>query len=432
MPLSNVTTQSRSTPPVRGAIVGSWALLLGFGILMLGDGLQATLLSVRAALEAFPTTITGAVMSVYFVGFLVGSLYAPRIVERVGHIRVFAALASLASASILLHAVLVNPFTWAALRLFSGFCFAGLYVVAESWLNDRATNQTRGQLLSVYMVVSYVGVALGQLLMNAADPLGFGLFILTSVLISFALVPLLLSATPAPSVESHSPINVVELFRISPLGVVGAMSEGMATAAFFAMGPVYATLIGLGIKEVSLLMTAAVIGCVLLQFPIGQLSDRFDRRRVIFVTTMAAGAAAIAVASQSADSWHLYALIGVFGGLSLPLYSLCIAHANDFLEPEQMVGASGGLVLASGIGAVIGPLLVSVVMSQVGPEGLFYSLGAIHVLLGVFALYRMFKRPAKPLSEQGPHMPTAAHASQIAVELELNESTARQRRDAEE
>jgi MFS family permease len=176
-------------------------------------------------------------------------------------------------------------------------------------------------------------------------------------------------------------------------------------------------------------MTAGVVGCVLLQFPIGKLSDRFDRRRVIFVTTLVAGAAAFAITLEPSTGWKLYALVGVFGGLSLPLYSLCIAHANDFLEPEQMVGASGGLVLASGIGAVMGPLLVSVAMSQFGPDGLFHSLAIIHGLLGVFALYRMFRRQAKPLSEQGPHMPTAAHALQVAVELELNESTARQRQN---
>ena len=198
MSSSNTPHEPANQPPLGGAIAGSWALLLGFGILMLGNGLQTTLLSVRASMEAFPTTITGAVMSVYFVGFLAASLYAPRIIEKVGHIRVFAALASLASAAILLRAVFVNPFTWANFQLFSGFCFAGLYVVAESWLNDSATNQTRGQLLSIYMVTSYVGVALNQLLMTAADPQGYGLFILTSVLISFALVPLLLCATGAP------------------------------------------------------------------------------------------------------------------------------------------------------------------------------------------------------------------------------------------
>ena len=365
-----MNTDSNKRSPMLSAITTSWALLLGFGVLMVGDGLQGTLLAVRASLEQFPIEITGLIMSVFSVGFLAGSLLAPRIVERVGHIRVFAALASIASAAILVHAVFVNPITWAGLRLISGFCFAGIYVVAESWLNDRATNETRGQLLSVYMVISYVGVALGQLLLNVADPLGYGLFILGSVCISIALVPLLLSAGPAPHFETLSPINIKELFQISPLGVVGALCEGTSTAAFFAMGPVYASVIGYSLSEVSFFMTAGVIGCVLLQWPVGHFSDRYDRRLVLTLTTFAA--AGVAVMGASATSLSLLeqlALIALFGGLSLPLYSVCIAHPNDFLEPHEMVAASGGLVLASGIGAVIGPLAVALVMKYFGNAG---------------------------------------------------------------
>lgn len=413
---------------MRAAITATWALLLGFGVLMLGDGLQGTLLAVRASLEGFPIEVTGLIMSVFSVGFLAGSLFAPRIVERVGHIRVFAALASIASAAILVHAVFVNPITWGALRLISGFCFAGIYVVAESWLNERATNETRGQLLSVYMVITYVGVALGQLLLNLADPLGYGLFILGSVLISIALVPLLLSAGPAPHLEELSPINLKELVQISPLGVVGAFCEGTATAALFAMGPVYATAIGYSLTQVSYFMTAGVMGCVLLQWPIGHLSDRYDRRLVLTLTTFAAGG--VAFIGTSADLYSFgeqLALIGLFGGLSLPLYSICIAHTNDFLEPHEMVGASGGLVLASGIGAVIGPLAISLAMKYYGNAGFFWFLAGIHGLLGLFAVYRMIRRPSKPLEEQGPYIPTAARASRITVAEELSESTARQR-----
>ena len=421
----NPANPARSS--MRTAITASWALLLGFGVLMLGDGLQGTLLAVRASLEQFPIEITGLIMSVFSVGFLAGSLLATRIVERVGHIRVFAALASIASAAILVHAVFVHPITWGALRLISGFCFAGIYVVAESWLNDRATNETRGQLLSVYMVITYVGVGLGQLLLNLADPLGYGLFILGSVLISIALVPLLLSAGPAPHFETLSPINIKELFQISPLGVVGALCEGTATAAFFAMGPVYATAIGYSLTQVSFFMTAGVIGCVVLQWPVGHLSDRYDRRLILTLTTFAA--AGVAFWGASAPSLTLIeqlALIALFGGLSLPLYSVCIAHANDFLEPHEMVAASGGLVLASGIGAVIRPLSVSLAMKHYGNGGFFWFLAGVHGLLGVFAIYRMIRRPAKPLEEQGPYIPTPARASQIAVAEELIESTSRQ------
>lgn len=411
--------------PMRSAIAATWALLLGVGVLMLGDGLQGTLLAVRASLEAFSTITIGLIMSTFSVGFLGGSLYAPSIVERVGHIRVFAALACIASAAILIHAVFVHPMTWGALRFVSGFCLAGLFVVAESWLNDRATNETRGQLLSIYMVISYGGVAVGQLLLNLADPLGFGLFILTSVLISIAAVPLLLSAGPTPSIEALTPMNVKQLFRITPLGVVGAMVVGMAAAAFLLMGPVYANAIGFNLKEISLFIAAAMVGCLLLQWPIGYLSDRFDRRQVLTVVTLLAGVAAVVVALSELTTVMLMLIVGLFGGLSLPLYSLVIAHANDFLEPHEMVAASGGLVLASGIGAILGPFVSSLVMTEVGPGGLFWSLASIHVFLGLFAVYRMFRRPAKALTEQSICIPTAARACQIAVAEELTESTAR-------
>ncbi len=421
---------ARTRMPVGGALRSSAALLIGFGILMLGDGLQGTLLAVRAALEAFPTTVTGAIMSVFFAGFLAGSLYTPRIVERVGHIRAFAALASLASAAILIHAVFVSPLAWSALRLFSGFCFAGLYVVTESWLNARADNRNRGQLLSVYMVIAYLGTAVGQLLLNVADPLGFGLFILTSVLISVALVPLLLSASAAPGTGAPVPVNLRELFSISPLGVFGVVCSGMASAALFAMGPVYADAVGLSVAQISLFMTAGVTGCVVLQWPIGRLSDKYDRRQMLTLTTFLAAGAAMGAASVSSGSmlW-LMVWTALFGGLSLPLYSLCIAHANDFLAPDQMVAASGGLVLANGIGSVLGPVSVSVAMS-LHDDGFFWSLAGIHAMLGAFALYRMKCRPARPLAEQGQPTPTGLRSTQVLVAEELDEASPRTGTDA--
>jgi MFS family permease len=392
-------------------------LLLGFGILMLGDGLQSTLLGVRASLEGFPTAITGLVMSTFYIGFLGGALYAPRVVERVGHIRVFGALASMASASVLIHGIMVTPLAWSLLRLLSGFCLAGLYVVAESWLNDRATNRTRGQLLSIYMVMSYVGYAGGQLLLNAADPGGLELFILTSVLISLALVPLLLSAGPAPKFSTQSALSLRELYAISPLGVVGALATGMASGALFGFGPVYAESSGLSISQISFFMTAILLGCTLLQWPIGRLSDTLDRRLIITVVTFLAAAAAVAAVPISAMSTStLLLLMAVFGGLSIPLYSLCIAHANDYLEPGQMVAASSGLVLASGVGAILGPITASLSMWLIGPVGFFWWLAAIHVAMGIFAVYRMARRRAKPVQDQSHYAPSTPHGSQVALE----------------
>jgi MFS family permease len=414
--------RTRSGLPVLGPLLTttrqSRILLLGFGILMLGDGLQSTLLGVRASLEGFPTAITGLIMSTFYVGFLGGALYAPRFVERVGHIRVFGALASMASAAVLIHGIFITPLAWSVLRLLSGFCLAGLYIVAESWLNDRATNRTRGQLLSIYMVVSYAGAAGGQLLLNAADPKGLELFILTSVLISVALVPLLLSAGPAPKFSTQSALSLRELYRISPLGVVGALATGMASGALFGFGPVYAESSGLTVSQISFFMTAILVGCIILQWPIGHLSDLLDRRLVITVVTFLSTATAVAAVTISTMSTlTLLVLMAVFGGLSIPLYSLCIAHANDYLDADQMVAASSGLVLASGVGAILGPITASLSMLLLGPDGFFWWLALIHVVMGIFAIYRMVKRRAKPVQEQSHYAPSTIHGSHVALEL---------------
>ena len=420
-----IVKQNRNRPrsglPVLGPLLTttrrSRILLLGFGTLMIGDGLQSTLLGVRASLEGFPTAITGLIMSTFYIGFLGGALYAPRFVERVGHIRVFGALASVASASVLIHGIIVTPLAWSLLRLLSGFCLAGLYVVAESWLNDRASNRTRGQLLSIYMVVSYVGYAGGQLLLNVADPGGLELFILTSVLISAALVPLLLSAGPAPKFSTQSALSLRKLYGISPLGVIGALATGTASAALFGFGPVYAESSGLSVAQISFFMTAMLLGCTVLQWPIGHLSDVLDRRLVITVVSFLAGAAAVAAVWISAESTiALFALMAVLGGLAIPLYSLCIAHANDYLEPEQMVAASGALVLASGVGAILGPITASLIMWLMGPVGFFWWLAAIHLAMGIFAVYRMTKRRARPAQDQGHYAPSTPHGSQVALE----------------
>ena len=385
---------------------------------MVGDGLQSTLLGVRASLEGFPTAVTGLVMSTFYLGFLGGALYAPGFVERVGHIRVFGALASLASAAVLIHGVIITPLAWSLLRLLSGFCLAGLYIVVESWLNDRASNRTRGQLLSIYMVVSYLGVAGGQLLLNAADPKGLALFILTSVLISLALVPLLLSAGPAPKFSAQAALSLRKLYGTSPLGVVGALATGMASGVLFGFGPVYAESSGLSVAQISFFMTAILLGCTLLQWPIGHLSDILDRRVVITVTSFLSAAVAVsAVFFTGMSTVTLLVLMAAFGGLSIPLYALCIAHANDYLEPDQMVAASSGLVLASGLGAILGPITASLSMLLLGQHGFFWWLAVIHAALGIFAVYRMARRRAKPVEEQSHYAPSTYHGSQVPWEL---------------
>jgi MFS family permease len=402
----------------RAALASSWALLIGFGILMLGDGLQGTLLAVRADLEGFSATRTGLVMSTFYLGFLFGSLLTPRITIRVGHIRVFAAFAALSSTAILVHALLVNVPVWMAMRLVSGFCFAGLYIVAESWLNDRATNETRGKLLSMYMVLTYVGVGAGQLLLNLANPLDFELFILTSILISIAVVPLLLSAGGSqPAFQDAVRIGLVELFRLSPLGIVGMFAVGLVTATFFALGPVYAQRIGLSIRDTSYFMTAAVVGTVVLQGPIGAISDRYDRRIVLtLVTILTSVSALLCIPAEQMSLAALFASVALFGGLAFPLYSICLAYTNDHLEPRQMIAASGALVMVGGFGAITGPLLFAMIMDALGPQSLFWSIAAIHGLTGLFAIYRMFRSAPIPRERQWPSTATAVHPSGSAIE----------------
>ena len=404
-------------------VVSSWALFLGIALIMLGNGLQGSLLGLRASLEGFPTAVTGVVMSAYFVGFLAGSTLVPRLVKRVGHIRVFAALASLASATVLVHSVYVTPLAWGAMRLVTGICFAGLYVVAESWLNDRATNETRGQLLSVYMVIMLAGMGSGQFLLNLADPANFELFVLISVLVSLALIPILLTAAPAPEFLTPSPVSLRQLYRISPLGVLGTLGTGVAQGGLVGMGAVFATEAGYSIAEVSIFMAAAMFGGMLLQWPVGRLSDRFDRRRVLTVVTFLAAICAIVASmvagsfAETAPAWAIFALISVFGGMNMPMYSLTIAHTNDYLEPSQMVAASSSLVLVGGIGAAFGPVTLAGMMSVMGPAGFFWGLGLIHAAIGFFALYRMSRRASRPLDDQGPFVAVPPRASPVAAYL---------------
>jgi MFS family permease len=396
----------------------SWALFLGIAMMMLGNGLQASLLGLRATAEGFATGTTGLVMSAYYLGFLAGSTLTPRIVKNVGHVRVFSALASLASTAALVHAAFVEPWTWGAMRFVTGFCYAGLYIVAESWLNDRATNETRGQLLSVYMLMILGGVTGGQLLLNLADPNGFLLFVLASVLVSLALVPVSLTAGPAPAFDAPSKVGLLELYRISPLGVAGAMATGMAHGVLFAMGAVYADRIGLSVAQVSIFMGAAYLGGMIFQWPIGHLSDRFDRRRVMTAVTLLAAIFAVAAVSVTSLSVAVLLLVMLlFGGMTLPMYSLCIAHTNDYLDPGQMVAASATLVLVGGLGASLGPPAAAALMALAGPHGFFLALGLIHAAIGGFALYRMSQRAPVPLDEQNPIVPVASGALPVAAAL---------------
>ncbi len=398
----------------------TWSLFFGIGLIMLCNGLQVTLLGVRAALAGFPTTVTGLIMTAYYLGFLGGSQLVPRFIRGVGHVRVFAALAALASSAVLVHGVFVNPWVWINMRLLTGFCYAGLYVVVESWINERASNESRGQLLSIYMLVSLGGFAGGQMLLNVGSPQGIDLFILASVLVSVALVPISLTPIQAPLFDQSEHISLSRLYHSSPLGVVGMMGSGVANGMLLGMGAVYAASLGMSVSQISGFMVATQIGALLLQWPVGQLSDRFDRRLILtLVTFLAAAVALLVIPTETSRGWSLLILIGLFGGLNLPMYSLCIAHTNDHLSPRQMIAASGTLVLANGIGASIGPLGGALLMERLGPAGFLLGLAATHTAIGVFALYRITRRAA-PV-EQGVFVAVDPQSASVAVTLAAEE-----------
>lgn len=395
-----------------------WFLFAGIAFIMLGNGLQGTLLGVRASLEGFLTIETGMVMSAYYLGFLFGSTFTARIVKKVGHIRAFAALASVASAVVLVHAVFPYPMPWFFIRVGSGFCFAGLAVVTESWLNHYSTNKIRGRVFSIYMVIQLAGLGAGQFLLNLSDPGGYKLFILISVLVSLAVVPILLTSSSAPVIAEFSKVSIRKLYEISPLGLVGTLGVGIAHGSFLGMGAVYAQRMGFSQEQIASFMAALIFGGVVLQLPIGRLSDHVDRRAIITGVTFLAAASALICNGLDGESINtLFFFSFIFGGSSLSLYSLCVAHTNDYLEPEQMVMASSSLTLVVGIGACLGPFSVAAIIKWLGPNGFFMYLALIHGAIGGFALYRVFVRQSVPLEEQNPYVPVTPRVSPVAAAM---------------
>ncbi len=402
-----------------------WALFIGVAILALGNGLQSTLLGVRATDASFAATTIGYVMAGYFVGSLIGSVVAPKLIEKVGHIRVFAAFASIVSTTSLLHAVFVDPVAWFAFRVVTGLCIAGLFIVSESWVNSAASNETRGKFLSAYMMIIFAAMGLGQFLLNIPDHNGFILFIIVSVLMSVALVPMSLAKTPVPETENPRPITLKQIYELSPLAIIACFFNGLGQGAFFSLGAVYGQAVGLSLGEVSLLMAVPMLGVIASQFPIGMLSDRFDRRLVMTIIALLTGLVAFAGLSiANLDLVYKVVLFGVFGSLALPLYSLALAHANDYLESDQMLGAAGKLVFLFGIGATAGPVVAGEMMERVGPNGFFIFLCSVYGAICLFALYRMTRRASLPLKEQGDFVlvsPPTTSVAATAIAIEISE-----------
>jgi|TARA_B100001540_G_scaffold316651_1_gene347098 MFS family permease len=384
-------------------VTKSWALFLGIGTIMIAHGLQMQVMGIRSVNENFNLITTGIFMSGYFVGYFLGSQTTPKLVQKVGHIRVFAAFASLASLSALVAAIYVNPFMWTLSRFLTGISLVSCYIVAESWLNDRATNKNRGQLLSAYMIILFGGLAIGMLLLNVSNPNNYEPFILVSILLSLALVPILLTKRSAPKFKKIGTISVNELFKISPLGTVSSFCTGLIHSAFFSLIAVYATTSNFTLFETSILLFLSTIAGVIFQGPIGYFSDKFERRKVIVVTTLLSALfalLAIIFGGESLQNMYLsvkvplskiifFISVALYAGLCLPLFSLNLAHTNDYVAKEKFVAAGGGLQLIFGIGAIIGPILCSLFMDIFNINGFFIFLILSHLFIAIFGIYRM-------------------------------------------
>ena len=397
----------------------AWALLLGVGLLMVGNGLQGTLLGVRGNIEGFSTLEMSFIMSAYFVGFLGGSRLAPEMIRRVGHVRVFAALASFISSVMILYPLVATPWAWILGRVVIGFCFSGVYVTAESWLNNAADNQNRGKALSLYMIVQMVGIVSAQGLMLVGDPSGFDNFVIASVLISVSFAPILLSVSPTPSFETTRPMSIGRLLKTSPLGCAGMFLLGGVFSAQFGMSAVYGAKAGLSVAQISIFISAIYIGAMILQYPLGWLSDRMDRRQLIVVVAAVGAMGAVLGFFLGGHFGVLLVASFLIGGTTNPLYSLLIAHTNDYLEHGDMAAASGGLIFINGVGAIAGPLITGWLMNDhvFGPPGYFVLIAFLLFALGGYAAWRMTQRASIPVEYAGAVSPMSPVGTPMAVEL---------------
>ncbi|MBU2956142.1 MFS transporter [Paracoccus sp. 1_MG-2023] len=397
-----------------------WALLLGIVLLMLGNGMHFTLVGLRGGIEGFSSVQLAVVTSGYFMGFLSGARYTPVMIRRVGHVRVFAALGSFMSAALIALPLLTEPWAWTMLRLLVGFCMSGIYVAAESWLNAASTNETRGKVLSAYMIAQTLGIIGAQGLLTLGDAGTSELFIGASILVSVSFAPILLSVTPAPVAEITRPMSMATLLKAAPLSTVGIFLLGAVYATQSGMGAVFGTQIGMGSGQISLFVAMLFAGALLLQVPIGWLSDRMDRRRLIFAAS-AIGAACCAAGSLA--GWNLIGMMAAAffaGGVTTPLYALFLAYTNDALPVEDMPAASGGLVFTFGLGAIAGPLVAGWAMQSFGPFAFWAVLGSLFAMIAVYALYRMTQTTTVPVDQTESYLGVLPTTSPIAVEAAGN------------
>lgn len=376
------------------------AILAAIFVLMAGSGFLSTLIAVRLEQAGQSAGVIGLVATAYFGGLMLGSLRVERMIASVGHIRAFAAFVTVYSASSLTYAIIDNAGVWTVLRFIDGFAMAGVFVCLESWLNQQASPTTRSAILATYMIALYAGQAAGQFLLNLGENTPDLPFMISAILLSIALLPILLTQMEQPKIEATQPFSIGKLYKASPLGIVGTLATGAMLGAFYALGAVYIQRIGMGLSQVALFTSCVIAGGVVLQYPLGILSDRFDRRLVVNACFIVVAAICAAMAVLPLSAFGTIMLGSLFGGFAFALYPLCVAHSNDHLSEHERVGASSGLVLTYSVGAVAGPMIASIGMGALGPPGLFASIGALAAMGAIFGLWRTAMRPSVPAEEQ--------------------------------
>ena len=390
----------------------SWALFTGFAILATAHGFQGNLLGVRAVIEKFNYFATGALMSSFFVGYFIGANVVPKLVTRVGHIRVFAAFASMASLSALIHAVFVFPSVWIIARFLTGFSMIGIFIIVESWLNDRATNKNRGQVLSLYMFITYFAFATGNVLLNVSSPVKYEPFILISILFSIALVPILLTRRKPPKFKKTASMKIKELYKISPFGSFAMLCLGFIYSAILTLSSVYAISMNLSIFEISVLLILITLAGAVFQWPLGYISDKIDRRKVIIFSGMLAivfcifailfSGTSISNAftqnltkfnyfSTALEKGKLFLFITLLAGATLTMFPIILAYVNDNISKDKFVAAGSGLNIIFGLGAMGGPIICSLAMEKFGPNGFFLYIIVFLILMVTFGIYRINK-----------------------------------------